>query len=261
MADQTPKPANIPEPATEKRSLKKPRPDPGDGYQDLEDEPGYLDLEFQDTFGDPNVMSTSMRVVFTLLLIAVAAMVTYLVLLILYPDQFSTKQWIGGGSGGEQIYSEALPQGFELGGIRLGQSPSEVKRLYPSLRLEPAPAGEQKGYFLHHEGQYQVHFKAPDQGERAYRIQARHIFPKVSYLELLSELSGRYGQPAGSGCGASDQAAAIQCNLYWKFPGVSLTAEIKTSATGDGNSANTQLTVVADDLRPGSLFKKQKGLS
>ncbi len=259
MAEQKPSPPKGPEPPPLKRAgLKQGL----ESAPDLKDEP-----DFNEVFGDPNTMTLAMRVSFTLLLLGVAGMVAYLVLVILYPDQFASRQWIGATAGKRMdnvAGAPALTRGFLLGGIQLGIPPSEAKRRYSSLRLEPDPGGGQKGYFPHHEGKYQVSFKGPEQGERAYRIQSRHEFAKISYLELLAELSGRYGRPAGSGCRAAENVVAVQCNLFWKMEGVRLTAEIKTSVSESGGAARTLLTVIATDIRPGGLFqglgKKKKKL-
>lgn len=250
MAEQAPTPPKGPEPPPEIRAGKK---------QSLESAPDFEDEpDFHEAFGDPNKMTLTMRVSFTLLLLGVAGMVAYLALVILYPDQFASRQWIGATADKRMdkvAGVQALTRGFELGGIHLGIPPSEARRRYPSLRLEPDPGGGQKGFFLHHDGEYQVSFKGLEQGERAYRIQSRHEFAKISYLELLAELSGRYGQPAGSGCRAAEKAVAMQCNLFWKMEGVRLTAEIKTSVSESGDGARTLLTVIATDVRPGRLFQ------
>ncbi|MDA1091352.1 MAG: hypothetical protein O3A85_13700 [Proteobacteria bacterium] len=125
-----------------------------------------------------------MRVAFTLLLISIGAMILYLVLLILYPDQFPAKDWIGA-TADKKIYSgaenPAWARGFELG--------------------------------------------------------------------------GRYGQPAGSDCIAAEKEISIQCNQFWMLTGVRLTAEIKTSVSEGGGSAQTRLIVTATELRPDSLFQ------
>ncbi len=258
MAEPTQKPANVPEPPSEIRRVKTPR---HDAFSNLEDEPGYAEFELDETFGDPNKMTTGMRVMFTLLMIGVTGMVLYLVLLILYPDQFSSKDWIGA-NGDKKIYASAEARawalGFELGGIKLGMSAAETKHIYPSLRLEPGAGGGQKGFFAHHDGEYQVSFKSLEQGARAYLVQSKHVFPKVSYLNLLSELSGRYGQPTGSESIAAEIEISIQCNLFWKITGVRLTAEIKTSASKSGGDAQTLLRVTATDIRPDSFFKKPR---
>lgn len=255
MAEQPRKPANVPEPASEIRRMKKPHPN---AFSNLEDEPGYEHLNYQEPYGDPNKITTGMRVTFTLLMIGVTGMISYLVLLILYPEQFSPKDWIGA-TADKKIHAtaetQALARGFELGGIKLGISPTEAKLIYPSLRLEPDPGG-QKGFFLHHDGDYQIFFKGLEQKERAYLVQSRHSFPKVSYLELLSELSARYGRPTGSSCTAAENEISIQCNLFWKKTRVHLTAKIKTSASQGGEDTRTLLRVTASDIRPDSFFQK-----
>ena len=99
-------------------------------------------------------------------------------------------------------------------------------------------------------------FKGLGHMERAYLIQSQHAFPKVSYMELLSELDGRYGQPTGSECTAKEKNISIQCNLFWKMTGVRLTAEIKSSASNGGETARTLLRVTATNIRPDSFFHK-----
>ena len=158
MADQMPKPAKVPEPASDFGRVKKPAPD---AFSNLEDEPGYANHFYDETFGNPNKMTPGMRVMFTLLMIGVAGLILYLGLLILYPEQFSPKNWIGA-TVDKQMCSntenQALAGGFELGGIILGMSPTEARHTYPSLRLEPNADGGQKRYFLHHDGNYQIFF-------------------------------------------------------------------------------------------------------
>ena len=69
MADQMPKPAKVPEPASDFGRVKKPAPD---AFSNLKDEPGYANQFYDETFGDPNKMTPGMRVMFTLLMIGVA---------------------------------------------------------------------------------------------------------------------------------------------------------------------------------------------
>jgi len=49
---------------------------------------------------------------------------------------------------------------------------------------------------------------------------------------------------------------SIQCNLIWKMTGVRLTAEIKTSASNGGETAQTLLRVTATNIRHDSFFHK-----
>ena len=222
------------------------RPSPQEAPDDVEDfDDDDLDLE---SFDDLNKMTLGMRVGSFLTFLGVAAMVGYLMLLVLYPDRFSPQDWIGASSE-KQAGALARLKGFQLGGVTLGMTTDETRRVYPSLRLEPAPNGEQTGLFRHHEGDYQVFFRGPDRGGLAYRIQSLHYFPRVSYLELLTEITGRYGKPTGSDCGTPADTIAILCRLQWKMKGVKLNAEIRTSVSESGNEARTALRVTATDTR------------
>ena len=88
----------------------------------------------------------------------------------------------------------------------------------------------------------------------------------VSYLELLTELSGKYGQLAEAGCRAEDEIIAIQCTLRWEMKGVLIEALIRTAVPEGGQDAQTLLAVTATDTRPDSAFiglketKKRKKL-
>ena len=74
-------------------------------------------------------------------------------------------------------------------------------------------------------------------------------FPRVSYLELLTEVSGRYGKSTGSDCSTPGDTFAILCRLHWKMKGVRLNVEIRTSVSESGNEARTSLRVTATDIR------------
>jgi len=74
----------------------------------------------------------------------------------------------------------------------------------------------------------------------------------VSYLELLTELSGKYVKPAESGCRAEDEIIAIQCTLRWEMKGVLIEALIRTAVPEGGQDAQTLLA--ATDTRPDSAF-------
>jgi len=252
MSDHPPTRANVPEPASGFKRVNKPDPE---AFSNLEEEPGYIDRMHEETLGDPNKITAGMWVMFTLLIIFVAGMVLFLLLIIVYPDQFSPKDWIGA-TGDKKIsgVNDRQPNAaaFKLGGVALRMIPSAVKDIYPSLTMTPDPGGGRMGSFTHHEGEYQVTFKGLEHGEQAFRIQSSHLFRKISYLDLLSELSTRYGQPNGSDCTADDKGVSIQCNLFWKLPGVRLTAEIKTAVAKNGDTARTRLTVTALDLHPGN---------
>ncbi len=254
----------IPEPpSSDDKAARRPRRDTrGDISDETEDFDDDLDLE---SFDDINKMTLGMRVVSFLTFLGMAGMVGYLILLVLYPDRFSSQDWIGASSDKQSNSGAgalAKLRGFQLGGVTLGMTPDEARRVYPSLRLEAAPNGEQTGLFLHHEGEYQVFFRSPDRGEGAYRIQSLHYFPRVSYLELLTEITGRYGKPTGSDCGTPAETIAILCRLHWKMRGVRLNAEIRTSVFESGNEARTALRVTATDTRrdiaSGKTSKKKK---
>ena len=103
----------------------------------------------------------------------IAGMVGYLILIVLYPEQFAARDWNDTTATKEDEAAAAL-KGFKLGGIHLGISAEEAGRVYPSMRLEPAPYRRQTGYFLHHDGQYQVSFRSPERGGRAFRIKSEH---------------------------------------------------------------------------------------
>jgi hypothetical protein len=234
-----------------------PEPSPGDDraprrgrrkvpgvVEDLDDD----DLDLEASTDDINKMTIGMRVVSFLTFLGMAAMVGYLILLVLYPERFGAPDWIGT-STEKPASALARPMGFQLGNVTLGLTTDEVLRVYPSLRLEAAPNGEQTGLFRHHEGDYQVFFREPDRGGRAYRIQSLHYFPRASYLELLTEVSGRYGKPTGSDCGTPGDTFAILCRLHWKMKGVRLNVEIRTSVSESGNEARTSLRVTATDIR------------
>ena len=76
----------------------------------------------------------------------------------------------------------------------------------------------------------------------------------VSYLELLTELSGKYGKLAESGCRAEDEIIAIQCTLRWEMKGVLIKALIRTAVPEGGLVAKTLLAVTVTDIRPDSAF-------
>ncbi len=242
MAETT----NIPEPApSDDKAVRRTRREAPDDIEDFDDDDDDLALE---SFDDINKMTLGMRVGSVLTFLGVAVMVGYVILLVMYPERFSPQDWIGASSE-KQADSRAGRMGFQLGGVYLGMTTDEARRVYPSLRLEAAPNGEQTGLFRHHEGEYQVFFRGPDRGGSAYRIQSLYYFPRVSYLELLTEITGRYGKPTGSNCGTPADTIAILCRLHWKMKGVKLDVEIRTSASESGNEARTALRVTATDTR------------
>ena len=255
-AHEEPK-ASEPQRQAEEAARDSPR-DSGDGIENDDDD----DFELDRVYADPHRMTLGMRLLYLLLLMAIAGMVGYLILIILYPEQYATRDWIGAKTTKERTSQEeeaaAVLKGFQLGGIHLGISPEEARRVYPSMRLEPAPYNRQTGYFLHHNGQYQITFRNPERGGRAFRVKSEHTYQKVSYLELLTELSGKYGKPVKSGCGAEDETMAIQCTLRWKMKGVLLEALIRTAVPEGGQDAQTLLAVTATDTRPDSAFNGLK---
>ena len=275
MADQDSQNGNIPDPPGKNRGkgrgkaiLKENRkpPEAPRAAQDSDLDPDLDDDLELDGFGiDPlyGKMTLGMRLAYFLMLVGVVAMVGYLILIILFPDQFALRDWIGSAApetGSEQVRLK----GFQLGGVYLGVTPDEVRRDYPSLRLEPNPnAGlnektYQFGYFFHHEGEYQISFLGPKRGNRVFEVQSLHTYQKVSYLELLTELSGRYGKPGKSECQASETNIGIQCILYWRTKDTLLNAQINTIAPKDGGEAKTTLQVTAKDIRPDHFFARVK---
>ncbi len=271
MADQDPQNGNVSEPPGRsmgkgrgKATLKEQRKPP-DAPRAARDPDPDDDLDLDDFAIDPlyGKMTLGMRLVYFLMIVGFVAMVGYLILIILFPDQFGPRDWIG--SAAPETGSERVRlKGFQLGGVYLGVTPDEVRRDYPSLRLEPNPnAGPddkiyQFGRFLHHGGEYQISFLGPKRGNRVFEIHSLHTYQKVSYLELLTELSGRYGKPGQSECQASETDIGIQCVLYWRIKGTLLNAQINTIAPKGGGEAKTTLEVTAKDIRPDHFFARVK---
>ena len=131
------------------------------------------DLDLDQAYADPHRMTPTMRLLYFFLLMVIAGMVGYLILIVLYPEQFAARDWNDTTATKEDEAAAALKR-FKLGGIHLGIFAEEAGRVYPSMRLEPAPYRRQTGYFLHHDGQYQVSFRSPERGGRAFRIKSEH---------------------------------------------------------------------------------------
>ena len=229
-----------------------PAPDP-----DLDD-----DFTEDDLSPDSARMTFWIRIVYAALFLVVAGMVTYLVLVILYPEQFAKTSWIGAKPSSKEAAGGGKPAGFGLGGIVLSMTPADVKAIYPETRLATLPEGGTTGLFRHHDGDYRVWFHGPERGERAYRIRSQHAYPTISYVELLAELANKYGPPDGSNCGAEQGTIAIGCRLQWALPDAALDAQIRTAAppagAAPGTAAVTTLIVTATDLRPDSVFSGQR---
>ena len=151
-----------PSPGNDRAPRRGRRKVPG-GVEDLDDD----DLDLETSTDDINKMTIGMRVVSFLTFLGMAAMVGYLILLVLYPERFGSQEWIGASSE-KQADAPVRLKGFELGNVTLGMTTDKVLRVYPSLRLEAAPNGEQTGLFRHHEGDYQVFFREPAKGMQAH---------------------------------------------------------------------------------------------
>jgi len=220
--------------------------------------PREPDTDSDDDFlpADPHRMTLGMRLMFIVLLLVVAGMVGYLVLIILFPDQFTRPSWIGAKSPKQTaaVAAGKSDKGFELGGVWLGITPDQARAVYPAIRFDPGADGGRIGVFLHHDGEYQVSFHGPDRGERGYRIRAQHDYATASYVELLSELAGRYGKPRASACTAEETTVGIRCSLQWDMRDTALDALIRTAAPAGGGAARTTLTVTATDLRPDAAY-------
>ena len=203
----------------------------------------------------PHRMTLGMRLMYIVLLLVVAGMVGYLVLVILFPEQFASRSWIGAKGPKQTAAGDAkIDKGFELGGVWLGITPDQARVVYPTIRFEPSADGGRAGVFPHHDGEYQVWFHGPDRGERAHRIRSQHAHAEASYVEILSELAGKYGKPRASACTAEEGVIGIQCSLQWELSDVALDALIRTAAPPGGGNARTTLTVTATDLRPDAAF-------
>ncbi len=266
MAEEDPLIAKRPEPAASGDGGARRRiPEPARDHQEDEDDDG---LEFEDDFSDQNLsdpsgMNNWIRLLMVLFFMAMTGMVGYMILTILYPDQFTTPSWIGATSIKKPAKSGTEPfqrKGFLLGGIRLGMTPLQTRVVYPTVQLEPTPNSDgQTGFFVHHGGEYTIYFLGPNKGDRAFRIRSRHSYAKVSYLELLSELSERYGKPTNANCESEEKVIAIQCTLNWKMMDVELNALIRTEAPEGQGEAQTMLRVTATDIRPPGTFLRPAG--
>ncbi len=210
---------------------------------------------------DPTRTTLAMRLMYVAVLVLVAGMIVYLVLVVMFPEQFASRSWIGAKAppSSSAAAGAKAKRGFELGGVWLGMTPAEARAVYPNIRIEPAADGGSTGVFPHHDGEYQMSFHGAARGERAYRIRSRHSYAKASYLELLSELAGKYGKPRASACGAEEASVAIQCALQWDKGDTALDAQIRTAAPPAGSDSRTTLTVTATDLRTDDDFAAPAG--
>ncbi|NQU62137.1 MAG: hypothetical protein HQ512_13485 [Rhodospirillales bacterium] len=265
MADQIPRNEGVPEPpkAEDRRAKLRAKDEQALGQDDNPDDLDDFDDLINPEYGR---LTIGMRVMYFLLVLGMAVMVGYLVLIVLYPDEYGARDWIG--SKAEKEPKQAGPglvdlKSFQMGGINMGITPDQAKTIYPSMRLETNPnAGPnaptaQRGIFVHHGGDFEVFFRGPKRGNRAYRVHSVHTFSKISYLELLTELSGRYGKPGKSECAASEKIIGIECKLYWRTGQTVIDAEIRTNAP-IGAEAQTTLTVTAKDTRPDRFFQQIK---
>ena len=253
-----------PESPGTRKPAPKPRPAPEPIDADRDD-----DFDDLDDFNIGPVMTVWMRLGYVIMLLGVAAIVIYLVLIILYPDQFATPDWIGEKSpkkNGKASIEVDLTQikSFKIGGLHLGDSLDVVRRTFPSISLQanpnfgPSDHVAQIGRYRHHEGDHQAFFRGPKQGNRLFKVETRHTYAKISYLELLGELSGRYGKPQKSTCGAQEKEIGIRCELYWRMSETLVKAIILTTAPRGGGAAVTELFVQARDIRPDTYFSRLK---
>lgn len=276
MADIPPGDDTVPEPAGARKpgQAKKPpgkdqapAPDPIDDDGDSQggDSDDLDDFEFEGDYGKTTAL---MKFGYVILLAGMAFMIGYLVLIVIYPDRFATQDWIGGKSKKKEAVSIevdlTLIKSFQIGGLRLGYTPEEARRAFPSIRLTATPSfgpsdrGAQIGYYRHHDGDYQAFFRGPEKGNRLFKVESRHTYSEISYLELLTELSGRYGKPQKSDCGPLEGEIGIRCELYWRMSETLLKARILTAAPKGGGDSVTELFVQARDTRPNLYFFRLK---
>lgn len=252
---------NTPEPRREREPAATqpgPDPDPTDDDDDLDE---FL---LESAYGK---ISPWMKLGYFLLVAGIAAMVGYLVLLVVFPERFASPDWIGGKSQKEKtetsiVVDLTLLKSFKIGGLRMSFTPEEVRRTFPSIRLTANPnfgPGDhvaQFGHYRHHDGDYKVFFRGPKQGNRLFKVESRHTYSKISYLELLSELSGRYGKPQKSLCGVQEKEIGISCELYWRMSETLISAKILTTAPKGGGPSVTELFIQARDIRTNIYFSR-----
>jgi len=258
---------NIPEPARgRKPAAKTPAPQPGPVPDQTGDEDDLDVFVLESTYGK---ISIWMKLGYLILVAGIAAMVGYLVLLVVFPERFASQDWIGEKSqkkktGTSIVVDLTLLKSFKIGGLRMSFTPEEAQRTFPSLTLAANPnfgPGDQVaqfGHYRHHDGDYQVFFHGPKQGNRLFKVESRHTYSKISYLELLTELSGRYGKPQKSDCGAQEKEIGIRCELYWRMSETLVSAKILTTAPKDGGAAITELFMQATDIRTNRYFSRLK---
>ncbi|MDA0306508.1 MAG: hypothetical protein O3B76_09535 [Proteobacteria bacterium] len=262
MADGPAGGGKIPEPTGGRQPAKNPdkTPDPTGDDDDLDD---FL---LESTYGK---ISIWMRLGYFLLLAGIAAMVGYLVLLVVFPEKFASQDWIGEKSqktktGTSIAVDLTLLKSFKIGGLSMSFTPEEARRTFPSLSLTanpnfgPSDQVAQFGHYRHHDGEYKVFFRGPKQGNRLFKVESRHTYSKISYLELLTELSGRYGKPQKSDCGAQEKQIGISCELYWRMSETLVSAKILTTAPKGGGPSVTELFMQATDIRTNIYFSRLK---
>ncbi len=258
---------NIPEPARgRKPAANPPAPPsgPASGPTDVDDD--LDDFVFEAAYGK---ISIWMRLGYFLLVVGIAAMVGYLILLVVFPERFASQDWIGEKSqktktGTSIAVDLTLLKSFKIGGLHMSFTPEEAKRTFPSIFLVdnpnfgPSDNVAKTGTYRYHDGDYKVFFRGPKQGNRLFKVESRHTYSKISYLELLTELSGRYGKPQKSDCGAQEKEIGIRCELYWRMSETLVSAKILTTAPKDGGAAITELFMQAKDTRTNIYFSRLK---
>ncbi len=149
------------------------------------------------------------------------------------------------------------PGPLHLGGVTLGMTPADVRRLHPNLALTAADTGESRGTFVFHGVAYTVWFLGRDGGEKAFRIRADETFPTFTEADFQARFAEIFGRPVTSECTRSTLSGVDKCRFRW-WPADGASLNVTTTQVKTPKPRMTLTTVLADTYLEGKRRRARR---
>lgn len=146
---------------------------------------------------------------------------------------------------------------LHLGGVTLGMTPADIRRLHPNLALTAAATGESLGTFVFRGVAYTVWFLGRDGGEKAFRIRADETFPTFTEAHFQARFAEIFGRPATSECTRSTVSGVDECRFRW-WPADGASLDVATTQVQTPKPRTTLTTVLADTYLEGKRRRARR---
>lgn len=155
---------------------------------------------------------------------------------------------------------------FDIGGIRLGMTPSMVRRIHPEAKLIEGRSGRQvltvstkrgKLFAWMDENDRPVEVDGKfvmEERQRIYRLRLDEVFSNLTEQDLMRLYGRAYGRPLEATCKRNQLGDTPRCTYrWWGGDGIELTATLKQKVDAKGQRYVLLTTIATNTQKIGKL--------